>query len=70
MLKDLAVRTPDKLVVFSNGVELIPHKLSNGKWAWVVVSFEDSSFYDGEEVNINSSWSDNPEGLIGEGEEQ
>jgi hypothetical protein len=65
-LKNLVKTQPDRSVIFSTGVELIPHKLDNGKWGWVVVSFQDGSYYDGEEVNVESMWCDNPEDLIGE----
>lgn len=65
-LKDLIKNTPDRGVIFSTGVELIPYKLNNGKWGWVVSSFEDGSYYDGEEVNVESLWCDNPEDLVGE----
>lgn len=66
ILKNLIKTKPDRSVIFSTGVELIPHKLDNGRWGWVVVSFQDGSYYDGVEVNVECLWSENPEDLVGE----
>ena len=65
-LKEEIKRNPHDGMIFSTGVELIPFQLSNGKWGWVASSFEDGSYYDGEEVNVESLWCDNPEDLVGE----
>ncbi len=37
--------------IFTSGADLKPMQLKNGKWAWVVVSFEDDSYCEGEVYN-------------------
>lgn len=42
-------------IVFSTGVYLKPQKIKiNGmsQWRWVTVGFEDTSFSDGEEIEV------------------
>lgn len=65
-LKTRLEQSPTSVVVFATGCYLIPFKLNNGKWGWVVSSFEDGTYFDGEEVNVNGVWSDNPTDLVGE----
>jgi hypothetical protein len=61
---------PNDVVIFTNGAFLTPVKLANGKWGWVVSAFEDSSFYDGSEVNVNELWSDSAIELAKEDENE
>lgn len=65
-LKTQLEQRPTDVYVFTTGCTLIPYKLSNGKWGWVVSSFEDGTYFDGVEVNVESLWSDNPTDLVGE----
>ena len=65
-LKQIVGTNPTNVSVFSTGCQLIPYKLYNGKWGWVVSSFEDGTYFDGEEVNVEALWSDNPTDLVGE----
>lgn len=58
--------SPQEAQIFADGCFLIPCKLANGKWGWVVSSFEYDCFYDGTQVNVNELWSDTPQELIGE----
>lgn len=60
---------PSDVSIFSNGCTLIPYQLHNGKWGWVVSTFEDDCFYDGEYVEVNESWSEDRNNLIGFNEE-
>lgn len=66
VLKTKLEKNPQGISVFSTGCKLIPYQLNNGKWAWVVSFFEDGTYFDGEEVNVNDSWSDDVKDLIGE----
>lgn len=66
---DLINRRNDA-IVFTTGAYLTPQKLENGKWAWVVCSFEDSTFFDGEEVNVESLWTEYPEYLVNTNEDE
>jgi hypothetical protein len=45
--------------VFTTGAHLEPRQLANGRWAWVVVEFEDDTFKDGPLF-------DTPRGSLGE----
>ena len=65
-LKTKLEQSPTSVLVFSTGCNLIPFKLSNGKWGWVVSFFEDGTYFEGEEVNVNELWSENPTDLVGE----
>jgi hypothetical protein len=62
LLEEIKIR-PSNVVIFSNGCNLIPYKLIDGTWGWVVSSFEDDTFYDGDYVNVNN-YHDNCEGLV------
>lgn len=45
----------ENTIVFSTGVYLKPQKIKiNGmsQWRWVAVGFEDTSFSDGEEIEV------------------
>lgn len=61
---------PNDVVAFTNGAFITPVKLANGKWGWAISSFEDSTFFDGEEVEVNSLWNENISELVGEEEEE
>lgn len=65
-LKQDLIECPSGTIAFTTGAHIIPQKLANGKWAWVVSSFEEETFYDGESVEVNESWTDNREELAGE----
>lgn len=57
---------PSDAQVFTTGAYLIPEKLANGMYAWVVSSFEDSTFYDGEYAAVSENWTNNIEELAGD----
>ena len=63
-LKKQLEQRPSDVYVFSTGCTLIPYKLSNGKWGWVVSNFEDGTFFDGEEVMTIENWSENITDLV------
>ena len=65
-LKSELKMRPTDAQVFTTGAQLIPARLANGKYAWVVSCFEDSTFYDGEYVAVSESWTENIEELAGE----
>jgi len=53
-------------VLFSTGVYLKPQRIEiNGKfqWRWISVGFEDSSFLDGDEIEVYD-YSDKVENLL------
>ena len=50
--------------IYTTGANVVPMQLSNGKWAWVVQSFEDDSYSDGEIFNPISAHQDNLKDLI------
>jgi hypothetical protein len=56
---------PHRISIYSNGCTLIPYQLKNGKWGWVVSTFEDDCYFDGERVNVNELWCDDRQNLIG-----
>jgi hypothetical protein len=60
---------PDDVSIYATGCSLTPTQLKNGKWGWVVNQFEEDSYYKGEEVNVNHTWSNNPEDLCHKEEE-
>lgn len=63
--RDIAER-PSDAVAFTTGAHILPQKLANGKWAWVVSCFEDSTYYDGSEVAVSENWTDERTELAGE----
>lgn len=63
-LKNKVKTNPENVRIFSTGCNLTPRQLKNGKWAWVVDTFEEDSFYQGDDVNVSSLWSDLPEDLV------
>jgi hypothetical protein len=65
-LKSRLKHRPTDAQVFTTGAQLIPMKLANGKYAWVVSCFEDETFYDGTYVAVSENWTDNIEELAGE----
>lgn len=65
-LKSELRNRPTDAQVFTTGAQLIPAKLANGKYAWVVSCFEDDTYYDGAYVAVSESWTDNIEELAGE----
>jgi hypothetical protein len=65
-LKSELKSRPTDAQVFTTGAQLIPAKLANGKFAWVVSCFEDSTFYDGEYVAVSENWTDEITELAGE----
>lgn len=68
-LKSELQNRPTDAQVFTTGAQLIPAKLANGKFAWVVSCFEDSTFYDGSYVAVSESWTDDITELAGEEED-
>ena len=53
-------------IVFSTGVYLKPQKIEIGgksQWRWIAIGFEDSSFSNGEEIEVYD-YSDEVEGLL------
>ena len=68
LLEEIKIR-PSNVVIFSNGCNLIPYKLADGNWGWIVSSFEDDTFYDGEYVNVNP-YHENREGLVQESDDE
>ena len=45
--------------VYTSGARIQPMQLANGKYAFVVMAFEDESFYDGEHVSLESTHKEN-----------
>ena len=68
-LKKTLRSRPDDAQVFTTGAQLIPAKLANGKFAWVVSCFEDDTFYDGGYVAVSENWTDDITELAGEEED-
>ena len=62
LLEEIKIR-PSSVSIFSNGCTLIPYKLSDGNWGWIVSSFEDDTFYDGDYVDVNP-YHEYREGLV------
>jgi hypothetical protein len=50
--------------VYTTGAALIPKKMPSGNWVWIVDSFEDDTYYDGECLNVNE-FADSEDGLWG-----
>ena len=49
---------------FTNGAFIVPKKLEDGSWAWVVDAFEDDTFYEGSNVSVDSIFTDDIENLV------
>jgi len=47
------------MTIFTTGAYIEPRQLANGRWAWIVVQFEDDTFKDGPEF-------DTPVGYLGQ----
>lgn len=68
MTKEIMEGLPDgievhkNLMIFTTGAFLMPVRLGN-RWCWIVTGFEDSSFYNGQYVNV-TEYSENKEDLM------
>jgi len=49
---------------YTNGANIVVDRLANGKYAWVVVGFEDDTYFEGEVITALSAHSENPSDLI------
>lgn len=54
--------------LFTCGCFIVPRKLEDGRWAWVVDEFEGDTYLDGEYIEVRHYWSKNISDLIGDEE--
>lgn len=50
--------------LFTCGCFIVPRKLEDGRWAWVVDAFEDVTFLNGDYVDVSSVWCNDVNDLI------
>lgn len=49
---------------YTSGAEIQQMKLANGKYAWVVVAFQEPSYFEGDEIELSHFHTTDPEELF------